>query len=60
VSLMARVKIAGTGKRLPNDSGSHQLSISLNELSVGALVKKYLCQAGHGQWIEHAEDHSGH
>jgi hypothetical protein len=23
---MARVKIAGTGKRLPNVSGSHQLS----------------------------------
>jgi hypothetical protein len=44
----------------PTSFPAFQLSSFLNELSVGALVKKYLCLAGHGQWIEHAEDHSGH
>src|SRR5260370_23328607 len=54
----SRVKIARAGECLPNDSRPYELSIFLDELSVRAVVKEYLCQSRDSKRVDEAE-HDG-
>src|ERR1700730_11884294 len=50
-----RVKISRSRERLANDSRPHELSILLDELSVRAVAKEYLCQCGDSEWVNDAK-----
>ncbi len=55
----ARVEIARAGEALADDAGAYDLSIFLDQLSVGFLGKDDLRQASYDQWINDPQQYRG-